>query len=131
MAFFSTPGIERLYSGVTNSRPCAPLTPAFSRLTCSDGVASWSWLYSGRSSMRTCSKLKSGGASAARAVASLRLIESLRMLPTTTAILIELMESPVTGEAGLCGRRAISFYSCGLNLGLSPSSYERRDRVGR
>jgi hypothetical protein len=23
MAFFSTPGIERLYSGVTNSRPCA------------------------------------------------------------------------------------------------------------
>ena len=33
MAFLSTPGIERLYSGVTNSRPWALLRSLVSRLT--------------------------------------------------------------------------------------------------
>ena len=33
MAFLSTPGTERLYSGVTNNKPCAAAISALSRLT--------------------------------------------------------------------------------------------------
>ena len=33
MAFLSTPGIERLYSGVTKITPCAAAIAAFRRLT--------------------------------------------------------------------------------------------------
>ena len=70
MAFFSTPGIERLYSGVMNSTPCAAAMPAFRRVTDSGGWPSLSWLYSGKSSMRTGTRLKSAGNSFASAVAS-------------------------------------------------------------
>ena len=40
MAFLRTPGTERLYSGVTNSKPCAAAISAFSRLTSGACLAS-------------------------------------------------------------------------------------------
>ncbi|MCY1361597.1 hypothetical protein D9M69_482670 [compost metagenome] len=86
MAFFSTPGIERLYSGVTNSTPCAAATSLLRRFTGAAWLPSSSWLYSGRSSMRRVSNVKSDGARCASASASLWLNESLRRLPTMTAI---------------------------------------------
>ena len=42
--FFNTPGIERLYSGVTNSTPSAAAIRAFSRTTGAAGWPSSSWL---------------------------------------------------------------------------------------
>jgi hypothetical protein len=86
MAFFSTPGIERLYSGVTNSNPEAACSSAFSRLTGAAWLASSSWLYRGRSPISTWLKLKSAGPSLASAVANWRLSDSRRRLPTTTAM---------------------------------------------
>jgi hypothetical protein len=82
----STPGIERLDSGVTNSRPVAAAISAFSLCTSGEGLESSSWLWSGRSPMCTCLNSKSAGASSASAVANLRLKEARRRLPTTTAI---------------------------------------------
>src|SRR5688572_19600448 len=94
MAFFSTPDIERLYSGVTKISPRAALISAFKRFTGSAGLASSSWLYRGRSSILTSLKETSAGASLEIAVASLRLNESRRRLPTTTAIGYWLTRSP-------------------------------------
>ena len=44
MAFFSTPGIERLYSGVTKITPCADAISFFSRFTGGAWFLSSSWL---------------------------------------------------------------------------------------
>jgi hypothetical protein len=43
MAFFRTPGIERLYSGVTNRRPWDSEISRFRRRTGSAWLASSSW----------------------------------------------------------------------------------------
>ena len=86
MAFLSTPGTERLYSGVTNSTPSEALMAAFSRLTGSAWLASSSWLYSGRSAISANLKVTSDGASLTSASASWRLNDSRRRLPTTTRI---------------------------------------------
>jgi hypothetical protein len=51
MAFLSTPGIERLYSGVTISTPSAASISPLRRVTDAGGFGSWSWLNSGRSSI--------------------------------------------------------------------------------
>ena len=51
MAFLSTPGIERLYSGVTISTPSAASISPFRRVTAAGGLGSRSWLNSGRSSI--------------------------------------------------------------------------------
>src|SRR3546814_15505453 len=87
MAFFSTPGMERLYSGVTNSRPCEAEISAFSRLTESACLSSSSWLYKGRSPISNGWHVKSGGTSRVSAMANLRLKESFLRLPTTPALL--------------------------------------------
>jgi hypothetical protein len=44
IAFFNTPGTERLYSGVTNRTPRAAATSRRSLLTGSGGLISSSWL---------------------------------------------------------------------------------------
>ncbi len=51
MAFLSTPGIERLYSGVTISTPSAASISRLRRVTAAGGLGSRSWLNSGRSSI--------------------------------------------------------------------------------
>ena len=53
MAFLSTPGIERLYSGVTISTPSAASIWPLMRVTAAGGLGSRSWLNSGRSSIFT------------------------------------------------------------------------------
>src|SRR5271157_3054720 len=85
-AFLTRPGIERLYSGETKRRPDAALISFFIRTTSGAGCSSSSWLYSGRSPIRTWRKENSGGASFTMASASFRLNESFRRLPTITAI---------------------------------------------
>ena len=44
MAFLSTPGTERLYSGVTNSTASAFRTLALKAVVAAGGLASSSWL---------------------------------------------------------------------------------------
>ena len=44
MAFLSTPGMERLYSAVTNSSASAWRIAAFRRVPCAGKSPSWSWL---------------------------------------------------------------------------------------
>src|SRR6267142_5736941 len=82
MAFFSTPGIERLYSGVTNSTPfdfCS-----FSRKASQSvgGAASRSWLKNEMSCSVVISSFSVSGASLASALAILSVKLSLRRLPT-------------------------------------------------
>src|SRR5690606_631500 len=85
-AFFRTPGIERLYSGVKNSTPSLSRTCCLRRRTGSGSLPSSSWSYRGRSPMRTSSKLQPSGASRIIASASLRLKDSLRRLPMSRAL---------------------------------------------
>ena len=76
MAFLSTPGIERLYSGVTKSTPSAASISRLSRVTAAGGLGSRSWLNSGRSSIWQERVFRAFGfASFASAPASLRLRE--------------------------------------------------------
>ena len=75
MAFFSTPGIERLYSGVRISTPSAASISPFSRVTAGGGLGSKSWLNSGRSSILANVNCVPGLASLLSAPASRRLIE--------------------------------------------------------
>src|SRR5690554_3895999 len=93
MAFLSTPGMDRLYSGVTNSKPCDAEISAFKRLTLSAWLASSSWLYRGRSPISSFLKVNSGGPSLINALASCRLKDSCLKLPITTAIWYWLMFS--------------------------------------
>ena len=60
-AFLSTPGIERLYSGVTNMTASTARSSLFSRCTSGAWLRSSSWSYSGRSPILSSLKLKSGG----------------------------------------------------------------------
>ena len=70
---------------------------SLSRFTDAAGVASSSWLYSGRSSIRSCVNENSAGASLTIAVASLRLNDALRRLPTMTTIWNWLMSITMGG----------------------------------
>src|SRR5690606_7368797 len=87
MAFFNTPGTDRLYSGVTKMTASTAATSVFRRLTGSAWLPSSSWLYRGRSSIRIREKEKWDGARRIRPSASLALNDSLRRLPTITPIL--------------------------------------------
>src|SRR5690606_17931320 len=87
IAFFKTPGTERLYSGVKNKRPSAALI-SFRKSTHSfGGFSSKSSLNQGSPDMSKSSIDKDSGAIAIIALAVLRLKDSLRRLPTITAIL--------------------------------------------
>jgi len=96
MAFFSAPGIERLYSGVTNSTASAPRSASRNVVHAAGGVpaSSRSWLYSGSSPSSTNSHCSDGGSTAAMAWAYLRVSDSLRRLPTRTATFL-VIEPPV------------------------------------
>src|SRR3546814_20022783 len=91
MAFFRTPGIELLYSGVRNSTPRAAAIARLRRVTDSAGLPSSSWLYSGRPSIRSCPNENSDGANWPRAIASLRLQEARRRLPPATVLALWLI----------------------------------------
>src|SRR5215470_17712617 len=84
IAFLSTAGIERLCSGVTKSRASVVATSDLNRATFSGTGCSRSWLYIGRSSSRINRTSKASLPSLARACASLRLMDSRRLLPTRT-----------------------------------------------
>src|SRR6185312_3106651 len=87
MAFFRTPGTERLYSGVTNRTASAFLIRSRKLTQSAGGVASRSWLKNDNPPSVTTSSLSDDGASFVRALASLRENDSLRRLPTMTATL--------------------------------------------
>src|ERR1700687_3951471 len=86
-AFCSTAGIERSCSGVTNSTPSARVISSLNRTTSAGRLPSLSWLYIGRSSMRTNVASNLSAPSLASAWAYLRLIDSRRFEPTITAML--------------------------------------------
>src|SRR5690554_2203558 len=87
IAFFKTPGTERLYSGVRNKIPSTALIFSFNATHSFGGFASRSSLNIGRQDMFNSSIDKDSGAIAINALAVFRLKDSLRRHPTITAIL--------------------------------------------
>ena len=86
-AFFSGPGTEALYSGVTTSTASAARTAAPARSTGSGhGSTSRSWLNSGSSPIGTSPIFSAAGAWAIAAFISLRFQESRRSEPQIAAI---------------------------------------------
>ncbi len=87
MAFFNTPGIERLYSGVTITTPSDFCSFSRNATQSAGGLASRSWLKNDNPSRVTTSSLIEGGASLASALPTLSENASLRRLPIMTATL--------------------------------------------
>jgi hypothetical protein len=81
IAFFSAPGIERLYSGETIRMPSADSTAALKSSAGCGISGSKSGLKSGRSPMPISNNSSDSGASAMSAFDSRRLIEVLDRLP--------------------------------------------------
>src|SRR5450631_1458094 len=102
IAFFRRPGTERLYSGVTNSTASDFCICCLKAAEAADGLASLSWLYSGKLPISTISSLSVGGARAISALASLRLNDSLRRLPTITATLRVVLMVLLSKGLGRC-----------------------------
>ena len=82
MAFFRTPGIARLYSGVTNSTPCDFCSFSRKESQSAGGLASRSWLKKEMPCSVVTSSFSEEGASLASAFAIFREKLSLRRLPT-------------------------------------------------
>ena len=82
MAFFNTPGIERLYSGVTNSTPFDFCSFSRNASQSAGGLASRSWLKKEMLSSVVTSSFSEAGASLASALAILSEKLSLRSEPT-------------------------------------------------
>ena len=82
MAFFNTPGIERLYSGVTNSTPFDFCSFSRNASQSAGGLASRSWLKKEMLSSVVTSSFSEAGASFASALAILSEKLSLRSEPT-------------------------------------------------
>src|SRR5262249_7959240 len=80
-----TAGMERSCSGVTIRTPSARAISFLKRSTSGGRLASVSWLYIGRSSMRAKAASNLPAPSRMSAWASLRLMESRRFEPTITA----------------------------------------------
>ena len=87
MAFFSTPGIERLYSGVTNSTPFDFCSFSRNASQSAGGAASRSWLKKEMPSSVVTSSFSEAGASLASALAILSEKLSLRRLPAMVTML--------------------------------------------
>src|SRR5450631_929865 len=87
IAFFNTPGTERLYSGVTKRNAPACWICCLNAAEAAGGFASSSWLYKGNWPISTISILRLGGAMLISALATLRLNDALRRLATRTATL--------------------------------------------
>ena len=81
MRFFSTPGIARLYSGVTNSTPCDFCSLSRNASQSAGGFASRSWLKKEMPSGVITSSFNEAGASLASALAIFSVKLSLRRLP--------------------------------------------------
>src|ERR1700682_3158177 len=106
MAFFNTPEIERLYSGVTNSTPFDFCSFSRNASQSAGGVASRSGLKNEMSCSVTTLSLSVSGASLASAVAILRVKPSLRRLPTMTTTLYGVaIGFPFEAGAGLAFRQ--------------------------
>src|SRR5438552_10057444 len=82
MAFFNTPGIERLYSGVTNRTPFDFCNFSRNASQSAGGAASRSWLKNEMPCNVVTSSLSEAGASFASALAILSVKLSLRRLLT-------------------------------------------------
>src|SRR5450631_396681 len=119
IAFFRRPGTERLYSGVTNSTASDFCICCLKAAEAADGLASLSWLYSGKLPISTISSLSVGGARAISALASLRLNDSLRRLPTITATLRVVLMVLLSRELRRCrvcrSERAIQIIDADLD----------------
>src|ERR1700680_2924412 len=87
MAFFRTPGIDRLYSGVTNSTPFDFCSFSRNASQSAGGAASRSWLKNEISCKVVTSSFSEAGASLASAWAILSEKLSLRRLPTIATTL--------------------------------------------
>src|SRR3954451_20236724 len=87
MAFFNTPEIERLYSGVTNNTPFDFCSCSRNDSQSAGGFAFRSWLKNDRPCHVITFSLSVSGASFANALAILSVKLSLRRLPTMTAML--------------------------------------------
>src|SRR6202051_4721435 len=87
MAFFNTPGIARLYSGVTNKTPFDFCSFSRNATQSAGGVASRSWLKNEISFSVVTSSFSDAGASLASALAILSVKLSLRRLPAMTTTL--------------------------------------------
>src|SRR2546430_1868172 len=94
MAFFKTPGMARLYSGVTNSTPCDFCNFSRKASQSAGGFASRSWLKKEMPCSVVTSSLSEGGASLARALAILSEKLSLRRLPTMVTMWCVAIECP-------------------------------------
>src|SRR5690606_36065580 len=87
MAVFKTPGTERLYSGVKNKKPSAARICSRKATHSFGGDPSRSSLNHGRPAMLTNFIDSDSGASDISVLAVFRLKDSLRRLPTITAML--------------------------------------------
>src|SRR5579871_1889346 len=84
MAFFKTPGMARLYSGVTKITPADFWIFSRNASQSAGGLASRSWLKKEMPCGVTTSSFNDAGASLANALAILRVKLSLRRLPAMT-----------------------------------------------
>src|SRR3954468_23745903 len=82
IAFFSAPGMERLYSGVTKSTASEREMASLSAVASGGELVSWSGLYNGRLPIGISVNCRSGGASRIKARDRIRLIEVEDRLPT-------------------------------------------------
>src|SRR6202008_1059250 len=82
MAFFKTPGIERLYSGVTKITPFDFCSFSRNASQSAGGAASRSWLKKEMPPSVVTASLSAAGASLASAFATFSVKLSLRRLPT-------------------------------------------------
>src|SRR3984885_10138799 len=87
IAFFNTPEIARLYSGVTNNTALDACSISRNFTQSAGGAASRSWLKNEMPCKVTTLSFNVSGASFASALAILREKLSLRRLPTMTATL--------------------------------------------
>src|SRR5258708_7607108 len=101
MAFFNTPEIERLYSGVTNNTPFDFCSFSRNATQSAGGDASRSRLKNEISCKVVTLSFTLSGASLANALAILRVKLSLRRLPTITTTVFGLaMGFPFDADAG-------------------------------
>src|SRR5258707_5516664 len=129
MAFFSTPGIERLYSGVKNSTPFDFCSFSRNASQSAGGAASRSWLKKEMPCKVVTSSFSEAGASLASAWAILSEKLSLRRLPTIATTLWVAMGFP-SGSRNGCLHLAASEERCKcMNRAISETQRLQRPRI--
>ena len=94
MAFFNTPEVERLYSGVAKIIASCAETALRNSVYSLGLFSSYSSLYNGKFPISKNSTSTSAGNNSANATDHLRAYDSLRKLPTTTPIFVIKITSP-------------------------------------